>query len=91
MKNMHLCIFLVFSTVLALGSAQYFGDFGRNVLIRQQESAYPFLTQSRSGAVPLLARVNADTTQNIQLASTQISRGSELFSFDMFRVSVKFN
>lgn len=103
MKNVNLCLFLVLSTILALGSAQYYGSFGRNVLIRPQESAFPFQNtqfqntafqntlQSRSDAGPLLTRVNSDPSQNIRLASTQISSGSEAFSFDIFRVSIKSN
>lgn len=92
MKGAHLSIFCGFMTLLAFGSAQYYGSYGRDVLIRPQVASYPYspnpyTIQSRLAAPQFLTRVNADMPQNVRMASTQISRGSELFSFDMYRVS----
>lgn len=48
---------------------------------------YPAQSQiiSRINAVPVVSQMNA--SQNVRQAGAQISRGSELFSFEMFHVS----
>lgn len=92
MKGAHLSILCGILTFLAFGSAQFYGTYGRNVLIRPQVAPYPYspnpyTIQGRLAAPQFLTRVNPDMPQNVRMASTQISRGSEMFSFDMYRVS----
>lgn len=95
MTSSHFGIIYCSLMLVALGSGQFYGTYGRDVLIRprvSQASPYsyyqsPFPTASRI-STPLTNRANIDVPQNIQSASIQISRGSEMFSFDMFRVSI---
>lgn len=76
-------------SLLALANAQFYGSYGRNVLIRPHVSShsFPFQTESRL-ASPQPAQVNTELAENVRTVATQISRGSEMFSFDMFRVSI---
>lgn len=93
MKNVNLETVFGILMPLSLASAQFYGSYGRNVLIRPQAPQflfpYPYPpVQGQLSSVPLLSRINVETPQQIQQASAQISRGSEMFSFDMFRVSI---
>lgn len=87
MKGVHLGVLCCCVTLLAFGSAQYYGTYGRNVLIRPQLAPYPYSPnpfQVQSAVAPsLLSRVGADMPQNARV----ISQGAERFSFDMYRVS----
>lgn len=69
----------------ALGSAQFYGSYGRNSYFAPITFPQP---QSRAAIpIPLESRLGADVQPEIQKSSTQISRGSEQFSFEMFYVS----
>lgn len=95
-----LSVLCSFATLLTFGSAQYYGShgfygrdapYGRDILIRQQRPIYqPNIFQSQV-APSLQTRFDADMSQDIRLAAAQISRGSEMFSFDMYRVSFTVN
>lgn len=52
-------------------------------------ASYPFQLNSRLAAVPVVNQMNA--SPNVKAAGAQISRGSEMFSFEMFHVSLIFD
>lgn len=90
MKTIHLGLTCGLLTLLAsgaFGNAQFYGSYGRDVLIRPQLAPYPYVNplqiQSRSSPVLSASRIGADMPQNVQA----ISQGAEMFSFDMYRVS----
>lgn len=78
-----LCAFLLIHQVL--GSAQFYGSYGVNSYFAPLTFPEP---QSRTSIpIPIESRVGVDVQPEILKTSTQISRGSEQFSFDMFYVS----
>lgn len=91
MKGVHMNIICAMA-LLSLVSAQFYGsygNYGRDVLIRPQAPIpYPqnaYQIQSRLAPLPLTR--TPEMPHNVRMAATQISRGSEQFSFDMFQVS----
>ena len=91
MRTIHLGVTCGLLTLLALGAfgnAQFYGTYGRDVLIRPQLAPYPYsnpfeIQSSRSAPVFSASRISADMPQNVRA----ISQGAEVFSFDMYRVS----
>lgn len=78
--------FVVFLLVqLEFGNAQFYGSYGHNSYLALAPITFP-QAQSYS-TVPLLSRVGTESMPQILKTSSQISSGSELFSFDMFYVS----
>lgn len=51
-------------------------------------NSYPQLAISQKAVIPIMNQLNA--AQNVREAATQISQGSELFSFEMIHVSWNF-
>lgn len=69
-----------------MGSAQFYGSYGQNSYFAPITFPEP-QSQRVPTTLPLLSRVGIENVPDIQKTSNQISRGSELFSFEMYYVS----
>lgn len=82
--------FVIFSLQLAFGFNTYQHSYGYSYRFDPYSQSAAYQIPSRQNAViPIMNQLNA--TQDVRDAATQISQGSEIFSFEMVHVSWTFN
>lgn len=86
------CLVSTFYVILSLQLAFGHNTYPHSYSYSYRFDPYPQLASQnafpRNAVIPIMSQLNA--TQDVREAATQISQGSEMFSFEMVHVSWKF-